>query len=140
MPAMMEERIRRSFDAQGFMRFLGAQLQHAAEGSCVIALPARPELSQQHGFVHAGAIGAIADTAAGYAALSLWSEGSEVLTVEYKLNLVAPATGQKVVARAEVVRAGGSVCVCETRVFSVDGVEETLCAIALVTLLRREIR
>ncbi len=138
MPAMMEERIRRSFDAQGFMRFLGAQLQHAAEGSCVIALPARPELSQQHGFVHAGAIGAIADTAAGYAALSLWPEGSEVLTVEYKLNLVAPATGQKVVARAEVVRAGGSVSVCETRVFSVDGAAEALCAIALVTLLRRE--
>jgi uncharacterized protein (TIGR00369 family) len=123
---------------QGFMRFLGAQLQDAGEGSCVIALPARPELSQQHGFVHAGAIGAIADTAAGYAALSLWPEGSDVLTVEYKLNLVAPATGQTVVARAEVVRAGGSVTVCETRVFSVDGGEETLCAIALVTLLRRE--
>ena len=120
------------------MRFLGAELQHAAEGRCEIALAARPELSQQHGFVHAGAIGAIADTAAGYAALSLWAEGSEVLTVEYKLNLIAPATGQSVVARAEVVRAGGSVTVCETRVFSVDGTEETLCAIALVTLLRRE--
>jgi uncharacterized protein (TIGR00369 family) len=93
----------------------------------------RPELTQQHGYLHAGAIGAIADTAAGYAALSEWPEGSEVLTVEYKLSLLAPATGERVVARAEVVRAGKNVTVCETRVSS----DETLCAIALVTLIRR---
>jgi len=83
--------------------------------------------------MHAGAIGALADTAAGYAALSAWPDGSEVLTVEYKLNLVAPATGARIVATAEAVRTGRTITVCETRVTS----DETLCAIALVTLVRR---
>jgi uncharacterized protein (TIGR00369 family) len=103
------------------------------EGRCELELATRPELTQQHGYLHAGAIGTLADTAAGYAALSLWPEGAEVLTVEYKLNLVAPATGERVVARAEVVRAGKTITVCETRVTS----DDVLCAIALVTLIRR---
>jgi uncharacterized protein (TIGR00369 family) len=99
----------------------------------MLELNGRPELTQQHGYTHAGVIGALADTAAGYAALSAWSDGSEVLTVEYKLNLVAPATGARILARAEVVRAGRTVTVCESRVST----DDQLCAVALVTLMRR---
>lgn len=109
------------------------RLVDVAEGRCTLELSGRPELTQQHGYTHAGVIGALADTAAGYAALSAWPDGSEVLTVEYKLNLVAPAVGERIVATADVLRSGARITVCESRVAS-DG---ALCAVALVTLIRR---
>ena len=96
----VQARIRDSFGRQGLMGLLGARLDHVGPGRVHIVLPGRPEVSQQHGYVHAGATSAIADTAGGYAALTLFPEGSEVLTVEYKINLVAPAAGDPAPGRA----------------------------------------
>src|SRR5688572_10806299 len=87
------DRVQASFDRQGLMRLLGAQLAHVGPGRVQINLPRRDEVTQQHGYIHAGATSAIADTAGGYAALTMMPTTSEVLTVEYKLNLVAPAAG-----------------------------------------------
>ncbi|MGF9762030.1 PaaI family thioesterase [Microvirga sp. 0TCS3.31] len=86
-----QARIQASFDKQGLMSTLGASILHIAPGAIDIALSPSPSVSQQHGFVHAGAVSAIADTAAGYAALSLMPPGAGVLTTEFKINLVAPA-------------------------------------------------
>jgi uncharacterized protein (TIGR00369 family) len=134
---MIERRVGESFARQGLMRHLGAELVAAAGGRCEIACRPRPELTQQHGYVHAGVVAAIADSAAGYAALTLMPEGSEVLTVEYKLNLLAPADGEALHARGRVVRPGRSITVCQSEVVGVRGDQETTCGIALVTLIRR---
>jgi uncharacterized protein (TIGR00369 family) len=132
-----EQRVRDSFARQGFMDHLGARLVALSPGECAIACGPRPELSQQHGFVHAGVIAAIADSAAGYAAMSLAPADSEVLTVEFKLNLLAPADGELLMARGKVVRAGRTLTVCESTVGALRDGEETPCAIALVTMMHR---
>ena len=129
--------MRASFARQGFMHYLGAELAEVGAGSCTISCRPRPELTQQHGFVHAGVVAAIADSAAGYAALSLTPVGSEVLTVEFKLNLLAPAEGDLLTARSRVLRAGRTLTVCESAVFALRAGEETQCAAALVTMIRR---
>jgi uncharacterized protein (TIGR00369 family) len=130
-------RVRASFARQGLMAHLGAELGEVGEGTCAITCRPRPELGQQHGYVHAGVLAAIADSAAGYAALSLQPEGSEVLTVEFKLNLLAPAEGDLLIARGRVLRPGRTLTVCEATVAAVlDGVE-TQCAILLATMIRR---
>jgi uncharacterized protein (TIGR00369 family) len=98
--------IRDSFAKQGLMGTLGASMTDLSRGAVTISLVPKPIISQQHGFVHAGAVAAIADTAAGYAALSLMPLGVGVLTTEFKINLVAPATGDRIIARARVVKAG----------------------------------
>ena len=108
--------MRASFARQGLMTHLGAELVEVGAGTCAISCRPRPELSQQHGYVHAGVVAAIADSAAGYAAMSLTPEGSEVLTVEFKLNLLAPAAGDLLIARGAVLRAGRTLTVCEARV------------------------
>jgi uncharacterized protein (TIGR00369 family) len=136
-PQELQARVRASFDRQGLMAHLGARLVAVGRGTCAISCGPRPELSQQHGFVHAGVIAAIADSAAGYAALSLAPAGSEVLTVEFKLNLLAPATGDLLMARGRVVRAGRTLSVCESIVTALRDGEETECAIALVTMIHR---
>jgi uncharacterized protein (TIGR00369 family) len=118
------------------MRHLGAELVEVAAGTCAISCRPRPELTQQHGYVHAGVIAAIADSAAGYAALSLM-DGDEVLTVEFKINLLAPAAGELLVARGRVLRAGRTLTVCESAVAAVRDGEEIPCAVALATLIRR---
>ncbi len=104
--------VRASFARQAFMAHIGAELVGVSPGSCEIALSYRPELGQQHGYVHGGVIGAIVDSAMGYAGYSLAPPGASVLTVEYKLNLVAPAEGERFVARGEVVKAGRTITVC----------------------------
>jgi uncharacterized protein (TIGR00369 family) len=135
--ALAADRVRASFARQRFMQYLGAELDDVGEGICTISCRPRPELGQQHGYVHAGAVGAIADSAAGYAALSLMPAGSEVLTVEYKLNLMAPATGDLLIARGRVLRAGRTLTVAEATVAALaDGIE-TPCAVLLSTLMRR---
>ena len=98
-----EARVRESFARQGAMRLIGATIDEVAPGYCAIAITPRPELSQQHGYVHAGIVSAIVDTAGGYAGFTLFPEDASVLTVEFKLNLVAPARGQRVVAEGFVV-------------------------------------
>ncbi len=128
-------RVRTSFDRQGLMRLLGAELLNVAPGRVQITLPRRPEVSQQHGYVHAGATSAIADTAGGYAALTLMPETSEVLTVEYKLNLLAPAAGDHLEAIGTVLRSGRTLSVSQLEVFAVQGNQRKLVAAGQQTLI-----
>jgi len=131
-------RVQASFDKQGLMGTLGASILRIAPGEVDIALPANPSVSQQHGFVHAGAVAAIADTAAGYAALSLMPPGTGALTTEFKINLVAPATGQRLVARGRVIKAGRTLTLAQTEVFSETAGEEKLIAFLTATLMAIE--
>src|ERR1700674_4997902 len=103
------ERVQRSFGRQRLMATLGATLERVSPGEVDIRLPFRDELTQQHGFLHAGAVTSVADSACGYAALTLMPPGAAVLTVEFKLNLLAPARGDAFVARARVRKAGRTV-------------------------------
>ncbi|HKV10787.1 MAG TPA: PaaI family thioesterase [Thermoanaerobaculia bacterium] len=120
------------------MRSLGAELTRVEPGFCEIRLPYRQDLSQQHGYFHAGALGAIADSAGGYAAFTLMGANDSVLTVEYKLNLVAPGRGELAIARARVVRPGRTLTVCQAEVFVVADGAETLCAVMQQTVIRME--
>ncbi|MDH3264162.1 MAG: PaaI family thioesterase [Paracoccaceae bacterium] len=110
------DEIAASFAAQGMMATLGAELVEAGAGRVVIAAPIRPEVGQQHGFAHAALAFALGDSAAGYAALSLMPDGAEVLTVEMKINLLAPAAGERLIATGEVVRAGRRISVVTAEV------------------------
>lgn len=134
--AGFETRVRESFARQGLMRTLGAELVAVDPGRCEIRLPFSAGLSQQHGYFHAGATGAIADSAGGYAAYTLMAEGESVLSVEYKLNLLAPARGELLVARGRVLRSGRTLSVSQVEVFAVETGRETLCATMLQTLIR----
>ncbi|MBW8700878.1 putative esterase [Streptomyces sp. MBT84] len=117
-----EARIRGSFERQGLMSHLGARIAHIAPGRVHIVLPSRPEVTQQHGYFHAGATSSIADSAGGYAAYTLFPENTEVLTVEYKINLLAPAVGDHLEAVGTVLKAGRTLTVCGLEVFGVrDG-------------------
>lgn len=107
-----EERCRRSFAHQQFMATLGARLVCVRPGEVIIELPFSGHLTQQHGFLHAGAIAAILDSACGYAALSLMAESSAVLSVEYKINLMKPAAGSIFRATGKVLRPGKTLSVC----------------------------
>lgn len=130
-----DARVRASFLSQKFMQHLGAELTALHPGFCEIRVPYRDELTQQHGYLHAGVSGAIADSASGYAAYTLMPRDSNVLTVEYKLNLVAPAQGESLVARARVLRAGKTLTTCAADVFAVTGSEEKLVATSLSTII-----
>jgi len=123
-----EARVRESFSRQGFMRHLGAEVTKLGPGECEIQVPYREEMTQQHGYFHAGVAAAIADSACGYAAYGLMPATSSVLTVEYKINLVAPAAGEVLVARARVLRSGKTLKICAADVFAVKDGKETLCA------------
>ena len=118
------------------MRTLGAALESVAPGAVEIALRPSPAVSQQHGFVHAGAVSAIADSAAGYAALTLLPLDRGVLTTEFKINLVAPAAGERIVARGRVVKAGRTLTQAE--VFAQQGGQEKLVALLTATLMSIE--
>ena len=132
-----ERRCRESFARQAFVLHLGGAMEALASGRCALRLPFRPELAQQHGFFHAGALSTLADTAAGYAALTLMPEGAAVLTVEFKLNLLRPARGAAAVARAEVLKPGRTLTAVRVDVVCVaaDGAEE-LAATMLATMMR----
>jgi uncharacterized protein (TIGR00369 family) len=133
-----EERIRASFAKQGLMSTLGATLITVAPGHVEIAISPAPAISQQHGFVHAGAVSAIADTAAGYAALSLMPPDRGVLTTEFKINLVAPAMGDRILARGQVVKAGRTLTLAKAEVFSESGGRERLIAFLTATMMAIE--
>ena len=117
-PSFAEE-VRRSFAQQPIMGVIGARLSLVEPGVVEITLPYRADLTQQHGYIHAGIVTTIADSACGYAAFSLMSAGAEVLSVEFKINLLRPAQGQMFVARGEVVRAGRTLTVARADVFSI---------------------
>ena len=127
-------RIRDSFERQGLMRHLGARLGHVGPGRVHIVLPNRPEVNQQHGYIHAGATSAIADPG-GYAAFTLFPENSAVLTVEYKINLLAPAVGDHIEAVGTVLKSGRTLSVCQVEVFAVQGPKRSLVAVGQQTLI-----
>lgn len=131
-------RIRDSFARQGAMSHLGAQMMRVEPGEVEIELAYRPEVTQQHGFFHGGVTGAIADTAGGYAAFTLIAADATMLTVEYKINLIAPADGEKLVATGRVVKPGRTLTICEIEVSAVKGGVTTICARGMQTLIRLE--
>lgn len=132
------ERVRASFARQGLMATLGAELGRIEPGQVEIALTLTSAISQQHGFVHGGAVAAIADSAAGYAALTLLPAGSGVLTTEFKINLLAPASGPRIVARAHVVKSGRTLTLAMAQVFNVTPHGEKLAAFLTATLMNME--
>ena len=131
----IQARIRASFERQGLMRHLRARLGDIEPGRVHIVLPSRPEVTQQDGYIHAGASSAIADSAGGYAAFTLFPENTVVLTVEYKINLVAPAVGDHLEAIGTVLKSGRTLTVCQLEVFAVQGVTRSLVAVAQQTLI-----
>lgn len=131
----IERRIRQSFARQGAMRLLGARLGLVARGRVDIELPFRDELSQQHGFFHAGITSTIADSAGGYAAYTLFPADSSVLTVEFKINLLAPADGEKLIATGRVKKHGRTLTVCEFEVSVLREGSVKTCAMGLQTLM-----
>ena len=114
----IEARLRASFARQTMMTTLGAEMARAAAGEVVIAAPIAPHLMQQQGAAHAGLAFSIGDSAAGYAALSVMAAGSEVMTVEMKINLLSPATGDRLVAEGRVVKAGRRIVVVAADVWA----------------------
>jgi uncharacterized protein (TIGR00369 family) len=128
--------VRGSFAQQGLMSHLGARLALVEPGQVEIEVPYGDELTQQHGLFHAGVTAAAADSACGYAALTLMAPGSEVLSVEFKINLLAPGRGELLVARGRVVRSGRTVTVCQGDVHAVAGGRRTHCATMVATMMR----
>lgn len=128
-------RVRDSFDRQPAMAHIGAVLMLVEPGQAEIELPYRPELTQQHGFFHGGITTMIADSAAGYAAFTTFPAGSSVLTVEFKMSLVAPAKGDRLVARAKVIKPGRTLTLCDVEVHACQGDRRTLCLKGLETLI-----
>lgn len=130
-----ERRVRDSFGRQALMRTIGAELARVEPGLVEIALPYRADLTQQHGFLHAGITSAIGDSAGGYAGYSLFPAGSSVLTVEFKINLLAPAAGERFLARGEVVKPGRTLTICKLEVTAIKGDQRTLIAVGQETLI-----
>jgi len=128
-------RITDSFNRQGFMRLVGARIEALAPGQCIIAADFRDDLAQQHGFFHGGLVGALADNAGAYAAFTLIDATQSMLTVEYKINLLAPAKGRALKAIGEVVRPGRTLTVSQVRVLVTDDAGEQLCALGTVTMM-----
>ena len=129
-------RCRDSFGRQPFMTLIGAAMTRIEPGICWIEMPVRPEVTQQHGYVHGGALASIADSAAGYAAFSLMPRDSAPLTVEYKLNILRPGEGKRMVARARVLKPGRTLHVVQADVFGIGDAAESLCVTSLQTLMR----
>ena len=124
-----------SFDKQNAMHLIRATLPVVEHGRTEIHVPHWDGVEQQHGFVHGGVVGMIADSAAGYAAMTMVPASASVLTVEYKMNLVAPADGEKLIARGQVVRPGRRLIVTKAEVFAIKEGKETLCALMQQTIM-----
>jgi len=135
-----EARVRDSFSRQALMSLIGARLSRIEPGRAEIELPFRPDLTQQHGFLHAGITSAIADSAGGYAGFSLFPAESSILTVEFKINLVAPAAGERFLAVGKVLRPGRTLTVTSLEVFALVGAERTTIAVGQQTLICLEDR
>lgn len=134
-PSYAQE-IKESFNQQTVMALIGAELTRVDPGTIEITLPYRADLAQQHGYLHAGIVTTIADSACGYAAYSLMPPNSEVLSVEFKVNLLRPAKGQTFTAIAEVVKSGKTLTVVRADVFAVDADRRDLIATMLGTMIR----
>lgn len=134
-----EERVRESFARQSHMATLGASIAFIAPGQVHLAMPFAPQFCQQNGFLHAGAITSIADSANGYAAYTLAPPGTDVLAVEFKINLLAPAKGEGFLACAQVLRPGRTLTVCQADVYTTGTSERVLIATMLSTIIVRPI-
>ena len=132
-----EGRVRESFARQRVMQLFGARLDRVAPGAVEIVLPFREDLTQQDGYVHAGVITTVADSACGYAAYTLMPAGSNVLAVEFKVNLLRPAAGEEFVAEAQVIKAGRTLTVTRCDVHARAGAQTKLVATMTATMIRR---
>ncbi len=126
---------REGFARHGLMTHLGVEMVIVEPGFVELGVDHRPELTQQHGYFHGGVMGAMADTACGYAAFSLTPPGATVLTVEYKMNMTAPGEGERLIARGWVKRPGRTLIVTHGDVFVIKDAIETLCATMLQTIM-----
>ena len=129
------DKVRASFANQPFMAHLGASLRHLEPGAVDIELTMKPELTQQHGFLHAGATSSIADSAAGYAALSLFPANTGVVTSEYKINLLAPARAETFLAKGRIVKPGRTLSIAKADVYATGGGDPVHVATGLFTLV-----
>jgi len=128
-------RVEASFARQAFMATIGARLVHVGQGEVEIEMPVSAHLTQQHGFVHAGAVATIADSACGYAALTAMQAGAGVLTAEFKINLLAPVAGERLISKGRVVKAGRTLTLAMAEVFAVSGGVPKLCAMMTATCM-----
>jgi len=129
-----------AFAGQPMLAALGMELVRVAPGFCELHLPFRPDISQNHGYFHGGAIATLADVSGGFAGWSLLPEGMWIVTVEYKTNIVAPGRGERLVGRGRVVRSGRTLTTTEIEILALEDGRETLCATALQTLMAVEAR
>ncbi|MGV6812092.1 MAG: PaaI family thioesterase [Brevirhabdus sp.] len=134
-PALLRPRLEQSFSKQAFMTTIGAWLGDVTPGRVEILSPIRPEFGQQHGFAHAGLTFALGDSAAGYAALSVMEPGHEVLTTEMKINLLAPARGDQLVAMGEVIKPGRRLVIVRAEVRAISDGESRLVAALMGTMI-----
>jgi uncharacterized protein (TIGR00369 family) len=130
-----ERRVRDSFARQGVMETIGARLTRVAPGEVEVELPFRDDLTQQNGFVHAGIVATVLDSACGYAAFTLMPADAGVLSIEFKVNLLAPARGERIVARGRVVRAGRTITVTQADAFAIRDGAERHCSTMTATIM-----
>jgi uncharacterized protein (TIGR00369 family) len=138
MQAALRRKVRESFARQGFMSTIGAELVTIEPGRIEVHFEADPKLTQQNGFVHAAVISGVMDSACGYAALTVAPEDSDVLSVEFKVSLLAPAAGKSFDVRAQVKRAGRTLTVCTADAFAREANHEKLVATMLATMIYRQ--
>lgn len=133
--ANYESRVRESFARQQLMQTMGASLTLVEPGAVEIELPFRADLTQQHGFIHAGVVASVLDSACGYAAFSLMPADAAVLSIEFKVNLLAPAMGELIRVRAEVKRAGQNITVCTADAWALQAGRSKVVATMLATMM-----
>lgn len=131
-----EARVRENFERQGLMKTLGATLRYVGRGEVTIAMTPSPATTQQHGYVHAGAVTSLLDVACGYAALTLMPQGFEVLSVEFKTNFLAPARGTSILAEGTVIRSGRTLSVCRADAFAQQGPSRVIVATMIGTMMQ----
>ncbi len=136
---VFEARVRESFSRQTHMKTLGATIAFLAPGEVHLEFPFAPQFCQQNGFLHAGAIATVADSANGYAACTLAPPGTDVLAVEFKINLLAPARGERFLACGQVLRPGRTLTACQAQVFAIGAGERSLIATMLSTIIVRPV-
>lgn len=133
----IDRRIREMFAAQPFMTTIGAHVERVALGEVLLALPFRNDLTQHDGFLHAGIVTTMLDNACGCAAFTQMAEGARVLSVEFKVNLLAPALGERFLAHGRVIKAGRTLTVCESRLIAFTGDREERIAMMVGTMIAR---
>ncbi|MCA8888885.1 MAG: PaaI family thioesterase [Parvularculaceae bacterium] len=134
-PSAALDRVRASFETQGFMKKLGVRLVSVGAGTCELAVDFDETMTQQHGFFHAGVSATLGDNAAGYAAFSMMPENSTVMTTEFKINLFAPARGERLVARARVIKPGRTLSIVQSDIYGVVGDKHNHVATMLATAI-----